>query len=103
MQHLCGAMRILKVLTLTDERLWMDYARFAGEKELKRLFAIMAKWEKTKKDKKINKNEKILLINVRGALLLNENEMVEIYFEKLGLKEDYRKKQMELEEMRKDF
>lgn len=74
--------RILKVLVLVDENLWLDYARFADEKSLKNVFAKMEKLSKTLKDKKKDKHNKILLINMRGALMLNESKLAQDYLKK---------------------
>ena len=86
------AIRILKVLVLWDERLWMDYARYADDKELKILFAKMDKLKKAKKNKKDNANDGVLLANIRGALLLNEHKAARAYFEQIGLLQEYEKK-----------
>ena len=86
------AIRILKVLVLWDERLWMDYARYADDKELKILFAKMVKLKKAKKNKKDNANDGVLLANIRGALLLNEHKAARAYFEQIGLLQEYEKK-----------
>ena len=67
------ANRILKVLTLIDTTLWLDYARYADDKNMKHIVAKMDKLAKPLKNKKADKENKILLMNMRGAFRLNEN------------------------------
>lgn len=80
-------LRLLRVMTLIDDKLWMDYARFTDEKGFKALLSKMKQWAKNKKDKKKDKEDKLLLANVRGALRLNDSDFAEKYFIDIGLGE----------------
>ena len=84
--------RILRVMTMFDDKLWMDYARFTDEKGFKALLSEMKQWEKSKKDKKKDKEDKLLLANVRGALMLNDSKFAEKYFIDIGLGALYQEK-----------
>jgi hypothetical protein len=83
------ANRLLKVLTLMDDSLWLDYARFADEKNNKKIIQKMEKLAKPVKNRKADKEKKILLMNMRGAFMLNSNKLALKYFEDQGLKEQY--------------
>ena len=49
----------------------------------------MDKLAKPLKNKKADKENKIMLMNIRGAFMLNDNRLARDYFEKLGLLEQY--------------
>lgn len=83
------ANRILKVLTLIETSIWLDYARYADNKNIKNVLSKMDKLAKPLKNKKADKENKVLLMNIRGAFMLNDCNMAKDYFEKLGLLEQY--------------
>lgn len=83
------ANRILKVLCLMETTLWLDYARYADDKNIKYILSKMDKLSKPQKNKKADKENKILLMNIRGAFMLNRNRLARDYFEKIDLIEQY--------------
>jgi hypothetical protein len=84
-----AAIRILRVLSLIDAALWMDYARYADDRNIKHIISKIEKLCKPLKNKKADKENKIMLMNIRGAFMLNENKLARDYFEKTGLLEEY--------------
>ena len=83
------ANRILRVVSSMESTIWLDYARFADDKNIKYILAKMDKLAKPLKNKKADKENKIMLMNIRGAFMLNDNRLARDYFEKLGLLEQY--------------
>lgn len=83
------ANRILSVLSLMEATIWLDYARYADSKHIKYILSKMDRLAKPLKNKKADKENKIMLMNIRGAFMLNANPLARDYFEKLGLAEQY--------------
>ena len=83
------ANRILRVVSSMESTIWLDYARFADDKNIKYILSKMDKLAKPLKNKKADKENKIMLMNIRGAFMLNDNRLARDYFEKLGLLEQY--------------
>ncbi len=83
------ANRILRVVSSMEPTIWLDYARYADDKNIKYILSKMDKLAKPLKNKKVDKENKIMLMNIRGAFMLNDNRRAQDYFEKLGLAEQY--------------
>ena len=62
---------------------------YADDKNLKSILSKMDKLAKPLKNKRADKENKILLMNIRGAFMLNSNRLAQDYFAKLGLLEQY--------------
>lgn len=84
-----SANRILRVVSSMESTIWMDYARYADDKNIKYILSKMDKLAKPLKNKKADKENKIMLMNLRGAFMLNASPLAQEYFEKLGLTEQY--------------